>query len=387
MAANSKIEWTHHTFNPWIGCSKVSPGCAYCYAETLMDTRWGKVKWGPNGNRVRTADAYWRQPMKWNRLAEQAGERHRVFCASLADVFEDRPELVPWRRDLFHLITCTPHLDWLVLTKRPENALRMMVEAGLYTVENPNLPCPQPNLWVGTSVEDKARRTRIDHLRKVQAVVRFLSMEPLLEDLGCVNLDGIHWGIVGGESGHGARPVHPEWVRSLRDQFGVAGLAFFFKQRGEWSWCEDEHGLEIPPDWATKPQTYRFMQTDGTLGTGYDGGRGQFIVRVGKKAAGRMLDGREWSEFPASAVPACQVLQDPAEFPTGPSSRHLPEHHRQRGDVRSDVTLPASPQPIPKGRRSTGEHGPNDHDHRDDVTPRRRRIERRGEHGKETGRA
>jgi protein gp37 len=111
MGRDSKIEWCHHTFNPWIGCSKVSGGCAHCYAETLVDKRWGKVNWGDKGTRVRTSAANWKQPLAWDRAAKEAGERHRVFCASLADVFEDRDELLNWRYDLFELIGETPNLD------------------------------------------------------------------------------------------------------------------------------------------------------------------------------------------------------------------------------------------------------------------------------------
>lgn len=121
MAANSKIEWTDHTFNPWLGCSKISPSCAHCYAEGWAK-RSGLVKWGDHPRR-RTSAANWREPLKWNRAAEAAGERRRVFCASLADVFEDREELKPWRYDLWRLIEATPSLDWLLLTKRPENCL------------------------------------------------------------------------------------------------------------------------------------------------------------------------------------------------------------------------------------------------------------------------
>jgi protein gp37 len=129
MAENSNIEWTHHTFNPWIGCTKVSDGCKNCYAENLMDKRYGRVKWGPQGTRVRTSEANWKKPLKWNREAEAKGERHRVFCASLADVFEDKPdqpEMEQWRLELLELIIKTPYLDWLLLTKRPENVRGMV---------------------------------------------------------------------------------------------------------------------------------------------------------------------------------------------------------------------------------------------------------------------
>ena len=123
MAENTKIQWCHHTWNPWIGCTKVNEGCQNCYAENLMDTRYHRVQWGPNGTRSRTKT--WRDPLKWNRAAKQAGEKRKVFCASLADVFEDRPELVPWRSEMFDVIDQCQNLYFLLLTKRPENIQRL----------------------------------------------------------------------------------------------------------------------------------------------------------------------------------------------------------------------------------------------------------------------
>lgn len=282
MAENSKIEWCDHTFNPWIGCTKVSEGCQHCYAEQMMDKRYGKVKWGPQGTRVRTSLANWKKPLKWNREAAKAGKRARVFCASLADVFEIHPsqDLDEWRHDLFMLIQQTPHLDWLLLTKRPENVMPYL-RHGWGT----DLP---DNVWLGTSVENQqAAFKRIPELLKVPAAVRFLSMEPLL---GQVHLDlmdgvffdsgmpfdwqrldppGIHWVIVGGESGPNARSIHPDWVRDIREQCVGAGVPFFFKQWGQW--------VHDPEDWNAAAGLMR---------------------RVGKKAAGRLLDGVEWNQFP-----------------------------------------------------------------------------------------
>ena len=150
MAENSAIEWTDHSFNPWIGCTRVSPGCVHCYAETLADKRHGWVAWGPKGNRKRTAPANWRKPLTWNRRAEREGVRYRVFCASLADVFDPHPSIPQeWRAELWALIQETPSLDWQLLTKRPENVMRMV--PALWQVEFP------PNVWIGTSVEDQER--------------------------------------------------------------------------------------------------------------------------------------------------------------------------------------------------------------------------------------
>ena len=297
MAENSKIEWTDHTFNPWMGCTKVSDGCKHCYAETLMDKRYGKVKWGPQGTRVRTSEANWRKPLAWNRQAEREGRRFRVFCASLADVFEAHPQqdLDEWRHDLFMLIQQTPNLDWLLLTKRPENVMPYL-QHGWGT----DLP---DNVWVGTSVENQQQADeRIPHLLLVPAAVRFLSMEPLLGpvdlyyvDAGEVIIDvvngqygipdfplkkceSIDWVIVGGESGHNARPMHPDWARSLRDQCQQAGVPFFFKQWGEWA-----------PTVKMAYENYRNEAKFELNGK---------VYRYGKKAAGRLLDGVEWNQFP-----------------------------------------------------------------------------------------
>src|SRR5262245_38941981 len=153
MGKETNIQWCDHTFNPWRGCTKVSPGCQHCYAETLA-ARNPKVLgvWGPHGTRVIASESMWREPLKWNKKAEIAGVRRRVFCASLADVFEDRPELVEPRYRLWRLIVNTPYLDWLLLTKRPENAGRMLADGG-------SLPgiLGFPSIWLGVSVEDQQR--------------------------------------------------------------------------------------------------------------------------------------------------------------------------------------------------------------------------------------
>lgn len=221
MGAFSIIEWTHHTFNPWWGCVKVSPGCEHCYAEALSK-RTGHSVWGAKADRRFFGEKHWAEPLKWNADAEKAGERHRVFCASMADVFEDRIDLHGERAKLWDLIAATPALDWLLLTKRPEN-MRAIAQWGEWPA----------NAWAGCTVEDVKRKARIGILRNVPARTRFLSIEPLLEDLGALDLRGISWVIVGGESGHGARPMREDWVRSIRDQCGGAGVRFFYKQRVE----------------------------------------------------------------------------------------------------------------------------------------------------------
>lgn len=229
MGQQTGIEWCSHTFNPWRGCTKVSPGCTHCYAETLSK-RNPKVlgEWGPDGTRVIASESMWKQPLKWDRAAEQAGERRRVFCASLADVFEDRKELNGPRERLFFLIEQTPHLDWLLLTKRPDFAHYWMCEH--YAT-----PSNLPNIWMGVSVEDQERANeRIPELLRIPAAVRFLSVEPLLApvDLTARACFAFDWVIIGGESGPGARPCHTEWIRSIRDQCRGAGVACFVKQLG-----------------------------------------------------------------------------------------------------------------------------------------------------------
>ena len=312
MAENSKIEWTEHTFNPWMGCTKVSGACKHCYAETLMDTRWGKVQWGPKGSRVRTSDANWRKPLTWDRKAESEGRRMRVFCASLADVFEGADTMPAGsvavveeaRRDLWALIEATPHLDWLLLTKRPENVRGMVPDYWVATKEDvgcgwtrdvqPEWPS---NAWIGTTIEDQqSADERIPHLLKIPARVRFLSCEPLL---GSVDLagwlgtirpilthlptrEGLRWVIAGGESGPGARPSHPDWFRSLRDQCQEAEVPFFFKQWGAWV-TEDD----APAGTVERHPRPRLERLDGVT-----------VGRVGKHAAGRLLDGRTWDEVP-----------------------------------------------------------------------------------------
>jgi protein gp37 len=271
MARDSKIEWTHHTFNPWWGCVKVSPACAHCYAESFAH-RLGASLWGRSAPRRFFGADYWRQPLRWDEHARLAGERRRVFCASMADLFEARSDLHRWREQLWPLIESTPNLDWLLLTKRPQNIHRMA----------PWRDSWPPNVWLGTTAENqKHADLRIPRLLELPARVRFISAEPLLGPLTLRQWAGIDWVIAGGESGHGARPTDPAWVRSLRDESKDAGVAFHFKQWGHWA-------PSIPAGARARQQLRLGPVPDHAL----------TLYGLGKAAAGRLLDGRTWDEFP-----------------------------------------------------------------------------------------
>jgi protein gp37 len=235
--AETTIQWTWrrlpdgtwiigYTFNPWWGCLKVSEECRFCYAEGIAH-HYGHQVWGPAVTTPRRlfGPGHWQEPLRWNRQAEQDGHRRAVFCASMADVFEEHPDVEGERQKLWKLIDATPWLNWLLLTKRPENILQMAPwNAG-------NWP---DHVWVGTSIGLQRRaEERLPRLLEVPAVVRFVSCEPLLEPLDLAPwLAGLHWIICGGESGYEARPMNPEWARSLRNQCLAAGVPFFFKQHG-----------------------------------------------------------------------------------------------------------------------------------------------------------
>jgi protein gp37 len=290
MGEDSKIQWCHHTFNPWHGCVKVSEACKFCYAEVATPVRvkraHGLELWGADAARDLTSAANWRDPHKWNRDAKAAGVRARVFCASLADVFEDRRDLDGHRERLWDLIEATPHLDWLLLTKRPECIKRLIRPAWV--------DAPRANVWLGTTVENHARaEERIIHLSSVPAVVHFLSIEPMLEAVDLLPFldpvaiaaaimhhhqtghdcggggDGAHcdvcdvewtngrslvdWVIVGGESGPGARPCDVNWLREIVRQCREASVPVFVKQLGAkpYDSLESDRGSDEPhPDGA-----------------------------------------------------------------------------------------------------------------------------------------
>lgn len=351
MADETGINWADSTFNPWIGCTKVGPGCDHCYAEADFDLRKHRAKWGPGNPRSRTSPANWKKPLQWNaqpfsecmkcgwrgelRDAEIVknppgfhppvdsaslcpgchhpmlkAARRRVFCASLADVFDNEvPE--QWRRDLFDLIRATPNLDWLLLTKRIGNAQRLFDDAHMVPFDGGSLYDWPANVWLGATVVNQEEADRdIPKLLAVPARVRWISAEPLLgpvdlsdylrpkfrasSDPDWKDLHGpLDWVVVGGESGTNARPMHPEWARSLRDQCEAAGVPFLFKQHGEWISGEDIDNCSLSsPEIADADQYFRVHSWPDRAES----------YRVGKKAAGRLLDGKLHHEFPSRPV-------------------------------------------------------------------------------------
>lgn len=373
MAEISGIEWTDGTFNPWIGCTKVSPACDNCYAAVSTPSRTLGVEWGVGQLRHRTSAANWKLPLRWSagRFWEctacglRGGDaafakashalpayptpthrkpvpcyetiepaRQRVFCASLADVFDN--EVDPqWRIDLFALIRATPNLDWMLLTKRIGNADRMIADAvgalprdkrcgmGQFN-HHPIAQWPWPNVWIGATICNQAEADRdVPKLLRVPAAVRFLSIEPMLGPVnvrwalsrnmaelaagflergsfapGGETLRRLDWIIAGGESSSHARPSHPDWFRSLRDQCAAARVPFLFKNWGEHS-LEYDRDRDDPDwrrcgEWDRKPG--RWINLAG--GHGFHGERVHYAHRVGKKAAGRQLDGRTHDGYP-----------------------------------------------------------------------------------------
>jgi protein gp37 len=230
MAMNSSIEWTDHTFNPWTGCTNISPGCDNCYAEA-WSKRSGHVKWG-NSPRKRTTESYWKAPHIWQAKAAQFmaqhGRRQRVFCASLADVFDNQADDA-WRKDLFNVIRQTPSLDWQLLTKRPQNILKMLPsDWGTKGYSN---------VWLGFTAEDQARfEQRKRFLSSIPAAVWFMSYEPAIGPLRIAESDPKpNWLISGGESGHGARAMESNWVRNIISDCRKYNVAAFHKQWGSYS--------------------------------------------------------------------------------------------------------------------------------------------------------
>lgn len=292
MGEHTSISWTDHTWNPWIGCARVSPACDGCYAAALMETRMGRVEWGGPGKgagtRARTSARTWNDPFRWHRRAEAEGTRPFVFCASLADIFDNQVDPV-WRREAFDVMRRTPRLVYLLLTKRPGNIVKLAEEAG-------GLP---PNAALGTTCENQPIANRnLRELQWARAILRplftFGSFEPLLGPIEIDSIDMPGWVITGGETDQGvhrARPTHPDWFRSLRDQCAAAGVPFHHKQWGEW-----KNGSDFAAD-------AKAVLNDGTIcdptpdalaaldrASPVPPRHPTMMRRVGKHAAGRLLD-------------------------------------------------------------------------------------------------
>ena len=304
MSENTMIEWATHTFNPWWGCMKVSPGCDNCYAERdAARFASGQTLWGPGSERRRFGEKHWDEPRKWDARARAAGVRYRVFTASMGDVF-DNAAPAALRERLFALIRETPNLDWLVLTKRIGNVPDMLPD---------DWGRGYDNVALGISVVDQKETNRdVPKLLLTPARTRWLSMEPLLGavDLTEVQIDqmltvttpglinalctddedryfqtpnAIDWVIVGGESGPHARPLNPEWVHALRRQCQEHDVPFLFKQWGEWA-----------PATAVGTRTKQIHRFDD----------GNVMVRVGHKVAGRQIDGAQYDGYPDQLLEA-----------------------------------------------------------------------------------
>lgn len=311
MGEITGISWCHHTFNCWWGCVEVSAACDSCYARTWAK-RMGEEVWGADTSRRFFGEAHWNEPLKWDRAAAKAGERRRVFCASMADVFERHASgdmnrnLNDERFRLWALIDATPNLDWLLLTKRPQNITQMIPARWLE-------PMPS-NVWWGFTGERQRefdiRWRDIPSIVRTRGAVIFVSYEPSLGPLilpaDFLALGPRGWCIGGGESGHSARSPHPRWFTALRDQCSEAGVAFHFKQWGEWM-PFPTNKIPFPPETLAaiealpKNAPMCLVKHDGTAIRPYAAadGPGMQMVRVGKKAAGRLLDGVTHDAFPS----------------------------------------------------------------------------------------
>lgn len=314
---DSKIEWTHHTANLWWGCTHVHAGCDNCYAETLSK-RWGNEVWG-NDKPRKEIKKVWSDLEKFQKMAAGAGEIHRVFVGSMMDIFEKPMPLIDSKGELYKCIKTDilrmrlfenislgyyPNLMFLLLTKRPSNINKYIPESWK---EN-----PPANVMFGTSVvNQETADTLIPQLLQVKGK-RFLSCEPLLgpisfERYGCYEIlestDGspnqqsrfscyIHWVIVGGESGHGARPMNPKWVINIRNQCNISNVPFLFKQWGEWV-SEFHHAVNHEKNYKHSTEFVKMVTIEGI--PDYEG---EYMLQIGKKTAGNILDGKQYLEFP-----------------------------------------------------------------------------------------
>lgn len=230
MADKTLIAWTDHTYNLAWGCTKISPGCKNCYADTLA-TRFGHSVWGKDGSRRTFGEKHWKEPLRWeadshlhNPGIRGPGWNHLVFCSSMCDNFEDHPTIIKELKKLWPLIKSTPHLDWQLLTKRADRIADSLPAD--WSIAN------YPNVWLGVSVENNDYLWRVDHLKAIPAAVHFISYEPALGPLPDLDTHGLEWVIIGGESGAEWKKHEMDhaWARDVRDKCLLSKTAFFFKQ-------------------------------------------------------------------------------------------------------------------------------------------------------------
>ena len=288
MGHNSGIHWTDDTFNPWWGCTKISPACDECYADG-MATRWAHDIWGPDAPRRFFGDKHWNEPLKWNRLAESTNTRRRCFSGSMCDIMErhHNPEINAQMDDcrtrLYNLTERTPWLDWLFLTKRPQEFRKKL------PIDWLGLANPRPNVWLMTTVEHQDYIWRLKELMTAPAIVYGVSIEPIYSEIKLpkefLDRGNRAWVILGGKTGPTLAPVNVEWARNLRDVCLEAGVPFHFKQWGD-------------------------ANSEGR--------------RVGAKHAGRMLDGREWDGVPLDPANNVGRYKDLGWEPAGTAPVELP---------------------------------------------------------------
>lgn len=340
MGEHTAISWTNHTFNPWIGCTKVSPGCANCYAEKQNERHKWTCGWGPGEERHITSASSWNAIAKWAKTARATGKREKVFCASLADIFDHEAPVFA-RRALWHLLTLTSDaLDFQIVTKRPQRIEQVMKEDDLahdFFLAH--------NVWLIASTENQEWfDKRVPYLLRVPAAVHGVSAEPLLGAIdgskylrktlcqvcngtasvpvegngdtpcpACLNSNNgrgnapsLNWVIVGGESQVGARPMPPDAARRVRDQCVEYGVAFFFfKQHGEFVEVAGNDVVDADKQRPPIDSRNRVVSIDGHIPAAPDEMRPnikyRWVTWIGTKNAGSTSDGQEWKQFPRVA--------------------------------------------------------------------------------------
>lgn len=327
------IEWSDYTWNPWIRCTKVSPGCKNCYAETLMDKRFKKVRWGKGEERISISDSSWKLPLRWDKQAQKENKIKKVFCASLSDVFDEEVETAK-RINLFGLIEKTENLKWLLLTKRIDSAMKFLE---IYSEKKNNAKEIFNKIMIGVSIcTQKEADQKIPVLLEIKEKLNipiFISMEPLLEKVNiynkmtnkpcdyCGNFDGevgrcycrisqnamIDWVIVGGESGANARPMNPEWARLIKNQCQNNDIPFFFKQWGEWGYSKSFYGDQFnisKHDFLPKYNENKMLFITNTKGKQIalmyknETDNPEVFEKLGKEKTGNFLDEKQYLEFP-----------------------------------------------------------------------------------------